>query len=153
MLLLDRPPKGFTMLELIIVLVLISISAGILLPRVGAGWKRMEAQEFMQEFTGMLRSGRLRSMNSGEVVAFRISGAERSFGFEIPPERPIPPNVDMYADGLQEDFQTGDKLILFYPDGSLSGTDIEVVFDKQLAYRVSIHPITGNMRVFPVENR
>jgi hypothetical protein len=141
------------MLELIIVLVLISISAGILLPRVGAGWKRMESQEFLQEFVGMLRSGRLRSMNTGEVVAFRISGAERAFGFNIPPERAIPPNVDMYADGLQEDFQTGDKLILFYPDGSLSGTDIQVEFDKQLAYRIYIHPITGNMRVVPVEKR
>jgi type II secretory pathway pseudopilin PulG len=141
------------MLELIIVLILISISAGILLPRVGAGWKRMESQEFLQEFVGMLRSARINSMNSGEVIAFRISGAQRSFGTDIPPERLIPENVDMYADGLQEDFQTGDKLILFYPDGSLSGTDIEVVFDKQLAYRVFIHPITGNMRVFPVENR
>jgi hypothetical protein len=140
------------MVELMVVLVIISITAAILLPRVGAGWKRMEDREYLQQFTGTLRSARLRSMNTGQVIPFRINGAERLYGFDLP-LNPIPENVDMYADGLKEDFQTGDRLMLFYPDGSMDGNDVEVVFDKERAFRVFIHPITGILQVARVENR
>lgn len=135
--------KGFTLLELVVVLIIISISSAMLLPRVGAGWKRMEDREFLQEFVQTLKRARLIAMNSGEVVAFRLRGSERLYDLQHPPQKPIPPNVDIYADHLERDPLTDDRVILFYPDGSISGSDLQVVFDQQRSFYISIHPITG----------
>ncbi len=144
---------GFTMVELVVVLVIISMVAAVVVPRIGAGWRRMEDREFLQEFVHTLKRGRLIAMNSGEMVAFRIRPSERLFGIENPLSRPIPDHVDIYADHLERDPQTQDHLVVFYPDGSLSGGDIEVVFDRERAFLISIHPLVGSIRVNAVERR
>jgi general secretion pathway protein H len=149
----SRGSSGFTLLELILVLIILALAVGLILPRVGGGWKRMEDREFMLEFVQTLRRARLVAMNSGEVTAFRIRGGERLYDFELPPSKPIPENVDVYADNLERDPETNDHLILFYPDGSLVGNDVEVVFDKQRAFRVTIHPLFGTVRWHMVEAR
>lgn len=140
-------------MELMIVMIIITLTIGVLLPRIGAGWKNREDREFLQEFTQTLRRARLLAMNTGEVTTFRIRGTTRLYDLKTPPEKPIPKNVDIYADGLQQDPQTADRLLLFFPDGSLSGSDVEVVFDKMRTFRVSIHPLFGTIRLSKVESR
>ncbi len=145
--------SGFTLLELILVLIILALAVGLILPRVGGGWKRMEDREFLLEFVETLRRARLVAMNSGEITAFRIRSGERLYDLMLPPRKPIPENVDIYADDLERDPETHDYLILFYPDGSLVGNDIELVFDKQRAVRVTIHPLFGTVRWYMVEAR
>lgn len=142
-----QSPAGFSLLELIVVLIIVSIAIAMLLPRVGAGWRRMEDREFLQEFVQTLKRARLIAMNSGEIIVFRVRGSERLYDLKDPPERPIPLNVDIYADHLEKDPVTDDHIILFYPDGSLSGSDVQVVFDQQRSFHVSIHPITGEVQL------
>lgn len=142
-----RAAGGFSLLELIIVLIIVSITVAILLPRVGAGWRRMEDREFLQEFIQTLKRARLIAMNSGEIIVFRVRGSARLYDLKDPPEKPIPVNVDIYADHLEKDPVTDDHVILFYPDGSLSGSDVQVVFDRQRSFYVSIHPITGEVQL------
>jgi general secretion pathway protein H len=144
---------GFTMVEVVVVLVIISMVVAVVLPRIGAGWKRMEDREFLQEFVQTLKRGRLIAMNSGQLTAFRIRPSERLYDIEMPPNRRIPDHVDIYADNLERDPQTQDHLVVFYPDGSLSGGDIEVVFDKERSFLISIHPLVGSIRVSRVEKR
>ncbi len=139
--------EGFTFLELMVVLIIIGLTVGTILPRVGAGWRRMEDREFLQEFTDTLRSARLRAMNSGRVTAFRIRGSEHLYDLEAPPRKVIPPNVDIYADHLERDPDTGDHLLVYYPDGSMSGNDIEVDFDQQRRFGIYIHPLFGTVVV------
>lgn len=135
--------NGFTLIELMLVMIILTLTIGMVVPRIGAGWKSMEDREFLQEFVQTLRRARLQAMNTGEIVAFRIRGSERLYDLKVPPEKPIPKNVDIYADNLERDPRTADRLILFYPDGSLVGNDMEIVFDKTRNFRISIHPLFG----------
>lgn len=148
-----RNAPGFTLLELILVLIIMGLAAGLIIPRVGGGWKRMEDREFLLEFVQTLRRARLVAMNSGEVTAFRIRSGERLYDLELPLRKPIPENVDVYADNLERDPETNDYLVLFYPDGSLVGNDMELVFDKVRAFRIAIHPLFGTVRWEMVEAR
>jgi general secretion pathway protein H len=148
-----RNASGFSLLELILVLIILGLAAGLIIPRVGGGWKRMEDREFLLEFVQTLRRARLVAMNSGEVTAFRIRSGERLYDLELPLRKPIPENVDVFADNLERDPETNDYLVLFYPDGSLVGNDIEVVFDKVRAFRITIHPLFGTVRWQMVEAR
>lgn len=148
-----RSGTGFTMVEVVLVLFIISMVVALVLPRVGAGWKRMEDREFLQDFVQTLKRGRLIAMNSGQLTAFRIRPSERLYDIGNPPNRRIPDHVDIYSDDLERDPMTQDHLVVFYPDGSLSGGDIELVFDKENAYLISIHPLVGSIRVSRVERR
>ena len=144
--------SGFTLVELVVVLIILAISVGLVLPRVGAGWRRLEDRDFLQEFVNTLKSGRLFAMNSGEVVIFRIRGSERVYGLDDP-QKPIPDTVDIFADHLETDPETKDNLVFFFPDGSLSAGDMEVVFDKVRTYRISINPLFGSVQAYKVEPR
>lgn len=146
-----KSSPGFTLVELVVVLVILAVTLGLVMPRVGGGWRRMEEREFLQEFIQTLRSARLRAMNTGNVTIFRIRGSERLYGLGYPPEKPIPPNVDLYAERLEQDPFTLDHIILFYPDGSLSGSDLQIVFDQQRSFFISIHPLFGTVRVTRTE--
>lgn len=142
-----RDDGGFTMVELVVVLLIVSLVAAVVVPRIGAGWRRMEDREFVQDFVQTLKRGRLMAMNSGQMTVFRIRPSERVYDIENPPRRWIPDNVDIFADRLERDPETNDYLVVFYPDGSLSGGDVEVVFDKQRSFLIDIHPLVGSIRV------
>jgi general secretion pathway protein H len=126
------------------VLLIVSLVMGTVLPRIGAGWKNLEEREFVQDFARTITRARLQAMNTGNIAVFRIrGGGERVYGLDNPPEQPIPPNVDVYSDDLEEDPDTGDHIIVFYPDGSPSGGEIDVIFDKERTFYLSVHPLTG----------
>lgn len=148
-----RRAAGFTLMELIVVLFIISITAAVVIPRVGAGWKRLEDGEFLREFTETIKRARLVAMSTGQPTAFRINGSERVFDLVDPPGRPIPQNTEVFSEGLEKDLRTGDFLLTFYPDGSLTGGDIDVVFDHTRVYRVSIHPLFGTVTLGRLESR
>lgn len=137
--------SGFTLLEMIVVLVIISLSIAVVAPRVGSNWKRIEDRDFLQRFTEAITRCRLSAMNSGRPVAFRLNGTTRVYGFENLSGQPIPMNVEIFSENLQQDPVTGDFLIIFYPDGSFVGNDLEVVFDHKRTYHVSINPLFGTV--------
>lgn len=149
----NRDSGGFTLIELILILIILSLTIAMVLPRVGAGWKRMGEREFLQEFIQTLKRARILAMNSGTPVIFRISGAERTYGILTPPESPIPDNVDVFADHLEMDPETGDHIIAFFPDGSMFGSDLEITFDRERSFHISVHPLFGSIRYYRVEPR
>ncbi|MHC1725720.1 MAG: Tfp pilus assembly protein FimT/FimU [Syntrophobacteraceae bacterium] len=138
---------GFTLIEMVVVLLIISVTTALVAPRVGSSWKRIEDSDFLQEFTETIRRARLAAMNSGRPVAFRLNGAERIYDFANLPQKPIPLNVQVFSEHLEKDPVTGDFLVTFYPDGSLVGNDFEVVFDNQRTFRITIHPLFGTVGV------
>ncbi len=139
--------SGFTLIEMIAVLLILSVTIALVAPRVGSSWKTIEDSDFLQLFTETIQRARLRAMNSGESVVFRLNGKARVFGLASPPEESIPLNVEIFSEHLQQDPETGDFLIIFYPDGSLEGNDIEVTFDHKRNFRIAIHPIFGTVKL------
>lgn len=136
---------GFTLVELMVVMILIALTVATVIPRIGAGWGRLGEKEFLQEFVRTLRSARLRAMNTGSTVAFRIRGGERLYGLGAEPTQKIPENVSVYAEEMNVDPETGEYYVLFYPDGSQSGAELQVLVDEKRSYRIRIHPLFGTV--------
>jgi len=134
---------GFTLLELIVVLLIISLTIAIVAPRVGSNWKQIEDRDFLQQFTDTIKRTRLFAMNCGRPIAFRLNGSARVYGFETP--QPMPLNVEVFSENLQKEPGSGDFLIIFQPDGSLVGNDLEVTFDHERTYHVYINPLFGTV--------
>lgn len=138
---------GFTLIELLVVMLIIAVVMVIAIPKVGSNWKEIQDNDFLERFTDSIQESRLFAMNSGLPVSFRLNGTSRVYGSENPPAHPIPLNVEIFAENLEQDPKTGDFLITFYPDGSLVGDDLDVVFDNARAYDVLINPLFGTVRV------
>ena len=136
---------GFTLIELIVVLVIVAVTIAVVVPRVGSNWQKIEDSAFLQEFTETIKRARLFAMNCGHPIAFRLNGTTRVYGFENPPGRAIPLNAEVRSENLQKERETGDFLIVFHPDGSLVGNDFEVIFDRERTYHISIHPLFGTV--------
>jgi general secretion pathway protein H len=140
-------PGGFSLFELVLVLIIVSLTAALVTVRMGAGWKRTGEREFLSDMVLTLKRARLRALSTGEVAFFRIRGEARRYGIELPPRQSIPENVDIYSDKLERDEDTGDRLLVFYPDGSVADNDLKIVFDRERAYHILVHPITGLIRL------
>ncbi len=138
---------GFTLVELLVVMIIVSVVLAMVIPRVGSNWKQITDSDFLEQFTGSIQRSRLFAMNSGLSVSFRLNGTSRVYGAENPPAHPIPLNVEIFAKNLEADPGTGDFLITFYPDGSLVGDNLEVVFDNSRTYDVIIDPLFGTVSV------
>ncbi len=148
-----KSSRGFTLIEMIVVLVILAITTAVVAPRVGSSWKKLEDSEFLQEFADTIRRARLFAINSGGPVSFRINGAERVYGMEDPPRKVIPENVEVFSEHLQREAATGDFLITFYPDGSMVGNDVDITFDHVRTFRISINPLFGTVSVARLESR
>ena len=136
-------PRGFTLLELIVVLLIISVTLALVAPRVFSNWKQIEDRDFLQKFTETIKRSRLFAMNCGHPVAFRLNGAARLYGFQDP--QPIPLNVEIFSENLQKDPESGDFVIIFHPDGSFEGNDLEVTCDHERTYHIYINPLFGTV--------
>ena len=136
---------GFTLIEMIVVLVVISVTLAVVVPRVGSNWKQIEDSDFLQQFTESVERSRLFAMNCGRPIAFRLNGATRVYGSDNPPRQPIPLNAEIFSENIQKESEPGDFLIVFHPDGSLVGNDFEVVFDHERTYHIFINPLFGNL--------
>ena len=137
--------RGFTLLEMIVVLAIISITIAVVVTRVGPNWKQLDDRDFLQQFTEALTRSRLIAMNYGRPIVFRLNGNSRVYGFENPPRRPIPLNAEVFSENLEKDPDSGDFFIIFHPDGSLVGNDFEVTFDHERTYHIYIHPLFGTV--------
>jgi hypothetical protein len=135
------------LVELLVVMIIITVVLALTIPRVGANWKQIQDSDFLEQFTGSLQRSRLFAMNSGMPVSFRLNGDKRVYGSQSPPVHPIPLNVEIFAKNLEEDPRSGDFIITFYPDGSLVGDNLEVVFDHSRTYDVLIDPLFGTVGV------
>ncbi len=55
--------RGFTLVEMIVVLAIISMTIAVVVPRVGSNWKQIEDSDFLQQFTESIKWSRLFAMN------------------------------------------------------------------------------------------
>ncbi len=141
------PARGFTLIELLVVMIIMTIVMAITIPRIGSNWHQIQDGDFLQQFSQAIRASRLFAMNSGLPVCFRLNGVNRVYGSENPPAHPIPLNVEIRANHLEQEPGTGDFIMTFYPDGSLVGDDVDVIFDNTRTYEVHINPLFGSVSI------
>ena len=143
-----RKFAGFTLFEMLVVLIIAAFAVGLIVPRIGAGWSRMKDREFLSSFVHEMKNARFAAMRSGRAALFRIRDVERLYGATLPLKKNIPDNADIYAEGLRQDLETGDYLITFLHDGSAIGSDLEVILDNTRTYRICVNPLSGTVNFY-----
>lgn len=149
---ISRPgdSSGFTVLELIVVLILLAAVAAVVMPSFSGGLKSLEVTTSARDLVTHMRAARSRAISQQRV--FRVVLQEEQDGqpsYSLTNDYGSAFKTVLLPEGTV--FVTPDEqmpyLISFYPDGSSSGGEFRLRSEKGLQLIVDVDPVTGLGRV------
>jgi len=154
--------KGFTLIELMVVLVILSITAALVVPRLPAT-DSMELKSSARSLSSLLRYLGERSVGSKNIYRLHINISENSLrvtrklanGDEIPPDDPLLSRKVLAAGVVIADFQSprlgkiteGEVLIDFGAGGLAEFLTLHLSSSKGESFTVAGYPQGGKVKV------
>ena len=138
--------RGFTLFELLIVIVLVGVAASILAIGIGKGVAQANERSALAHMVSALRSARVQAIATGQPVRARFDLAGRRV--MAPGRAPA-----TWPRTLSVRLQTARGLgaaYVFYPDGAASGGNVLITRGKA-RWRIDVSWLTGavTLRVLP----
>ena len=149
--------EGFTLIELIIVLLIIGIAFGVVGIAVYSGGSFLELNTFVKDVSATLRYARSHAVAEKKIYSFVLWKDNRAFGLYIdfsdgnrdkdeePPAviyKDIPPALEAVLKNKSNDFK-----IDFFPQGNSSGGTIEIRDQKGKTFFIIVNKVTGRVEV------
>ena len=154
--------NGFTLLEMVLVLVLMGLIAGLTLPFVVSTLDRIKLQSEVRQIASALQFARSEAISKKTLFTFNIDINQNQYWLAITKheEATQPKQLDETVQIV--DYQKGNEtitegtfMILFYPRGNSSGGTLRFksLDDKkeENIYAVTIDPITGKPNISLLE--
>ena len=135
--------RGFTLLELLVVLTIAILALAVALPRFAALLPGAELKSYSRQTAALLRLARSQAIATGDPVILTLNteqGHTRLSG--QPRVHPWPAGVALSLSGTGTE-QTPAELT-FYPDGTSSGGTLQVASENR-RYRIQIDWLTGRV--------
>jgi general secretion pathway protein H len=139
--------RGFTFVEMLAVLTLIALVAGVAAGLIGSNLGGAKTRAAVRDLTAALRQTRGLAIVNGEERGLEVDVDARTY--QVPGKAPVqlPEELSMKLLTAATE-QTGDSkgVIRFFPDGSSSGGRITLRRDDH-EWRVEIAWLTGEVRI------
>ena len=146
-----RTTRGFTFIELMVVLAIIGLAAAVVVPAIDAGMDSREVRRATRQIAATMHHLRSEALATGKLRRLRINANENAIETDDKgrwsqlTDRAIIERVDggiMAADGSVD--------ILFYANGATSGADMIIASRRDRAsnrIRLQLDPLVGSIRV------
>lgn len=137
--------RGYTLLELILVLFILALVAGLALPAVGRGVDTLQLRAEVAAFSAFLRYAREQAVTKREAHEVRVNPEARLLTLTAAgtdrarASRKLSPRIVIRAEAA-----TG-LAVTFSPRGLSSGGSFRLLGPDGRAYRVSVDPLTGRV--------
>ncbi|MDZ4814381.1 MAG: GspH/FimT family pseudopilin [Pseudomonadota bacterium] len=140
-------PRGFTLIEMMAVLMLMALIAGAVSFSLGTNLKSVKTRAAVRDLTAAMRYTRGQAIVKHEQRALEIDVEARSYQAPGRPLIEMPEGLEMKLLTAASE-QTGDSkgLIRFFPDGSSSGGRVTLKRGDH-EWRVEIAWLTGEVRM------
>ena len=159
--------RGFSLIELVVVLVLISLSLALVAPSFSRFSKGVELKTTAQRVSGILRYFRSESIQSGKVyqiifdpglgaINIQVLEGEEEGATEIKKEEqkffkrsyPLPAGIQMKEFNIPTpEFASDLPTIEFYPNGGTNGGSFILDAQDQRGYRIKVYFLTGIVEI------
>ena len=138
---MPNPQRGFTLLEMLVVIVLISIAAGLLGFGLQQGLKTARERQAVGQIVDALRSTRARAIVSGHTATtvFDLRGLSVQAPDRPPRHWPADLQVTLHT------AEHAGPAVEFYPDGSSTGGNL-LLANGSRRWRIDIGWLTGSVQ-------
>lgn len=136
-----RNSTGFTLIEIIIVLAIIGIIAGVTIPRFAGSFETIKFRKAMSDITAFLRESRIAAMSTGKA---KTVGIDLRKGFLWNGDKKthiLPPQMEMFTDKADAGFEET-KIFTFYPNGTAIQEKLGFTSNKMTAV-LHVDPLGG----------
>ncbi len=150
--LMKSTSKGFTLFEIIVVMILLSVATSMVFMNFGKNHDHLEHRAFAEKMVSMCKKTRQRALILGEPSTFKISSLNKECWMDNTEKiLKIPEDILMEGEGIT---QIDDDLycITFFPDGSSSGGKLILSVNRQTIYQFRIDMLTGILEVINDQN-
>ncbi|MDG2305474.1 MAG: prepilin-type N-terminal cleavage/methylation domain-containing protein [Candidatus Binatia bacterium] len=146
-----RGAAGFTLIELVIVLVIVGMGAALVAPAINSGMRTREVRSGVRALAGAFKTMQSEAIQSGKVQVLLIDpvenqlvveGTERSIGLGDVVR--LAKFGDVMIDAM------GVARVRFFPNGSNSGVSVlvdDAENPQNLGYVVRLDPLIGSVEV------
>jgi len=145
--------SGFTLVELVIVLLIIGIASGLAGIWISRGSGNLEIRKFTKELSAVLRHARTRAVSEKKIYCLVIDKEEQKYrlyvedtdykNVKIVTDKPIPEVMQMTLKDSDEE----SSHVEFFPRGNSTGGVIKIMHENGKTYFLNINRITGKVDV------
>jgi general secretion pathway protein H len=133
--------KGFTLLELIVVLLVVAVAAAVAAVSINRAYEKGVLKEQAMRVHGVIRHARDRALLDRMPVTFVPDGEAGSYWLErrdglLGKKRHVPPGIAMHGEP-----------IVFFSKGNSTGGSITVEHESGRGYVIEVDEVTGTARV------
>jgi general secretion pathway protein H len=142
----DRAQAGFTLLELMAVLILMALLLGLVLPGLLRSWERGKSRAAIRELTSALRTARSEAVTRGRKFRVFLNLKTGGYRLEGSTREGTLTGVSLTdARLVWQDPERSRGYIVFFGDGSSSGGKLALVEPTGRRYLLQVEPITGKI--------
>jgi general secretion pathway protein H len=139
---------GFTLVELILVLLLIGVSLLVVLPNISKGLRDQAVRRSALGLAAVARHLRSRAVTDGVPQQLVLNLPQSSYLVGRGREVRLPDEVRFASIQGGESVDRDTKKFYFFPNGSTLGGEIVIAdVDKGISYSVRLEPLTGRIAV------
>jgi prepilin-type N-terminal cleavage/methylation domain-containing protein len=140
--------RGFSLLELMLVLVLLGVSTVMVLPSIDRGLKNREARHAALSFAATARELGSRARSEGLPQSLVIDAIHNRYVASRSQEISLPRNLTFAVVEGGEVLENGLRRFSFYPNGASFGGRVDFSTRANgVQYSVRIQPLTGQVEV------
>jgi general secretion pathway protein H len=148
-----RAARGFTLLEIIVVVALIALLTGIIAAVISGGLGTAKVRAASKDLVAALRSTRAQAVVRRESQVLVLDVERRAYRAPGRDWIELPKDMELsMLTASEEQLDDSQGQIRFFPDGSSTGGNIELSRGEAL-WRIEIGWLTGEVRMNPDANR
>jgi len=138
-----RRDRGFTLVELMVVMVIIALIMGLVATSLSRSVSSAEARAASRKLVGSLRYTRARAIIDKKEQVFQVDTENRSYQAPGRKQINLPEGVEVTVTTARSEITSEDVAgIRFFPDGGSTGGHIELIVNGR-EYRVNVAWLTG----------
>lgn len=140
-----RPARGFTLIELAVVLAILGLAAGLVLPSVGRVTDSIRARSEVAAVSAFLRHARELAIRGRETHAVRLDLQAQALLLTGRDPKVVKASREIRPPSRIDLALPGAGVITFMPAGRSSGGAFLVEAPGRRVYRVSVDPLSGRV--------
>jgi general secretion pathway protein H len=140
--------QGFSLLELVLVLLLLGVSMALVLPNIGRGLQDREVRNSALGLAAAARELRSRALADGVPQRLVLNLPQNSYLVARSTEIQLPPEIRFVSVDGGEALDRDQKSFYFFPNGSILAGEIVLAGSaKSITYSIRFEALTGRVQV------